>query len=286
MIDFTFVTYSGMPELDLDDRLAVAVLEQRGLHTQAAVWDDEAVDWSCAGTVVIRSTWDYNRRRDAFVRWSERVGELTALWNPPALVRWNTDKGYMDDLQAAGVAVVPTHWLRRGSAVDIREVMEAQRWPVAVVKPRVGLSTYGVRRINLDADNLAAAQRHVAELLQEQDVMVQPYLSSVETYGERALVFIRGEYSHAARKTAFQPLLPTGEAGETPATATREEIAVAEAALQALPTWALYARADIVRDDAGDPLIIEFEMVEPTLFLSMHPRAPERFADALVSVRR
>jgi hypothetical protein len=280
MTDFTFVTYSGMPDLDADDRLAVDVLIQRGYKVAIAVWDEPAVKWSAAGTVIIRSTWDYNLKHEAFLAWAESVARVAPLYNPLELVRWNIHKSYLSDLASKGVPVVPTLWLDAKSRANLRETLAGAGWPEAVLKPAIGLSTYGVRMVSGSAED----QAHLDELLLEHDVMVQPFMESVQDYGERSLMFINGTYSHAARKTAFQPLLPAGEAGETPAEATGAEIAVAVKAMQSLPTPALYARVDLVLGAAGEPLVIECELIEPTLFLSMHPRAAHRFADALGSL--
>ena len=277
MTDFTFVTYAGMPDLDADDRLAVDVLTERGYDVATAVWDDPAVKWSRSGAVIIRSTWDYNLRHEAFLAWAESVARVAPLYNPLELVRWNIHKSYLRVLASKGVPVVPTLWLAARSPADLRKTLAQAGWPEAVVKPAIGLSTYGVRRVS----GSEADQAHVNRLLLEHDVMVQPFMTSVQEYGERALMFMNGTYSHAARKTAFQPLLPTGEAGETPAEATGAEIAVAVKAVQSLPAAALYARVDLVLGAAGEPLVIECELIEPTLFLGMHPRAAHRFADAL-----
>jgi hypothetical protein len=278
--DFTFVTYQGLPDLDPDDRLAADLLRERGLRVAAAVWDDPNVCWQEGGVCVLRSTWDYNVRHDAFLAWAESVAAIAPLYNPITLVRWNTHKQYLKDLASHGVPVVPTQWLKKSTQPDLLRLLAVARWEKAVAKPAVGLATYGVKVV----DASTAAQTHVAELLRNYDVMLQPYLASVDTYGERALVFIGGTYSHAVRKTAFQPLAPAGEAGETPVEATGDEIAVATAALRALPEKALYARVDLVCDDAGAPLVLEMELVEPSLFLGMHPRAATRFADALVAL--
>jgi glutathione synthase/RimK-type ligase-like ATP-grasp enzyme len=274
---FTFVTYAGMPDLDPDDRLALDLLAQRGFEVATAVWDDPAVDWASQGIVIIRSTWDYNLRHSAFLSWAEAVATVTPLYNPISLVRWNLHKSYLADLAAHGVPTVATRWLPAGSPSDLRCVLHETGWGTAVVKPAIGLSTYGVRKVTGTPED----QVHLEQLLGSHDVMVQPYMRSVDDRGERSLMFIAGAYSHAARKTAFQALLPTGEAGETPASATADEIAVARQAMQALPATPLYARADLVNDNDGRPVVIELELIEPTLFLGMHPRAAERFADAL-----
>src|ERR1700737_4261106 len=121
MTDFTFVTYSGMPDLDADDRLAVDVLTQRGYEVASAVWDDPAVDWSAAGTVIIRSTWDYNLRHQAYLAWAESVAHVVPLYNPIELVRWNIHKSYLRDLASKGVSVVPTLWLAARSRAGVRK---------------------------------------------------------------------------------------------------------------------------------------------------------------------
>ena len=280
MPDFTFVTYDGLPDLDPDDRLAVDALAKRGLLAVPAVWNDPSVDWSRAGICVIRSTWDYHLDHEGFLAWADRVTAVAPLWNPPQIVRWNSNKRYLEEIERRGAPIVPTAWLRAGERVDIGAFMRERGWERAVIKPVVGLATRNVMMVERSAVGLARAQAHAEMLLGEQDVMVQPFLESVERYGERALVFIDGEYSHAARKIAFQPLAVAGEAGETPVVAEPDEIAVAKD-VAAMVDGALYGRVDLVRDGAGKPIVIEFELVEPSLFLSLHPPAAERFASAL-----
>ncbi len=281
MPDFTFVTYDGLPDLDPDDRYAVDALARRGRSVAPAIWNDPSVDWSRAGICVIRSTWDYHLDRPAFLAWAERVAALGPLWNPLPVVRWNSHKGYLRDLEQRGAPVVPTDWLPAGHAADVGAALREREWLRAVIKPAVGLATRGVLMVDLERDGAAAAQSHVDALLREHDVLLQPFLPSVERYGERALVFIDGAYSHAVQKTAFQPLAAAGDAGEVLVEADAEEIAVASAVAAMAPRPVLYARVDLVRGEDGRPLVIEFELVEPSLFLSLYPPAAERFAVAL-----
>lgn len=281
MPDFTFVTYAGLPALDPDDRLAVVELERHGSSVAAQVWNDPAVDWAQAGTVVIRSTWDYHLDHQGFLSWVDRVAAVTTIWNPSALVRRNSMKTYLRDLERSGVPIVPTVWIEPGGTCDLHHLMRDRRWEKAVVKPVVGLSTAGVRMV---APGDEDAQAHLDALLRTGGAMVQPFVPSVSTYGERALVHIGGAYSHAVRKTAFQPLAVAGEAGEVPAFATPEERAVADRAIATLDTPWLYARVDVVSDESGNPLVMELELIEPSLFLSLDAGAPKRFADALLAV--
>ncbi len=282
MTDFTFITYGGLPDLDPDDALAANELRARGFSVAVAVWNDTRVRWDTAGICVLRSTWDYHLDVDVFLSWAESVAAVTTLVNPLPLVRWNVRKTYLAELELHGVPTVPTRWLSQGTRVDLRRLLAESGWSAAVVKPVVGLATYGVEVV----DGSEAGQAHLSQLLDRGDAMLQPYVDSVRDRGERALVFLDGHFSHAVRKAPFQVLAPAGLAGETPCEATPEEIDVARRALHLVPGSPLYARVDLVADDAGRPLVLEMELVEPSLFLGMHAPAAGRFAQALARVGR
>jgi glutathione synthase/RimK-type ligase-like ATP-grasp enzyme len=282
MPDYTFVTYSDLPDLDPDDKLGADELARRGFSVATAVWTDDEVDWARAGTVIIRSTWDYHQRFDEFMRWLDRVGAVTQLWNPPDVIKRNAVKTYLRDLDARGVPVVPTEWIESAALADLAEIMARRRWQKAVIKPVVGLATSGVRVVEAGD---SAGQSHLESLLENGAAMVQPFLESVHTYGERALVYLGGAYSHAASKEAFQRLAVVGGAGEAAVDATPQERAVADTAIATLDSRWLFARVDVVPDDAGRPIVMEFELIEPTLFLSLAEGAPQRFADAVVALR-
>ncbi len=284
--DFSFVTYAGLPDLDPDDRLVHDALVKRGIRADAVVWDDPSVDWSRAGICIIRSTWDYHLHLAEFDAWTERVAALTPLWNPPSLVRWNIRKTYLKELEKRGVAIVPTAWLARGQHANLAELMREHAWQDVVIKPTVGLATYGTHRVLDTSDGLRAGQKHLDRLLQQHDAMVQPYMLSVEDYGERALVFISGEFTHSVRKTAFQQLLPAGEAGETLVDAVDDEVELGMSIMHLLDHPSLYARVDVVRDGDRKARLIELELVEPSLFFSLYRPAARKFTEALCALPR
>jgi hypothetical protein len=64
-----------------------------------------------------------------------------------------------------------------------------------------------------------------------------------------------------------------------------DELALADRALAAVRERfgaTAYARVDLVDGPDGTPLVMELELVEPTLFLDLAPAgAADRFADAL-----
>jgi hypothetical protein len=278
-IDVGLVTYEGVPELSTEDQLLIPALARHGLRAGPLVWDDPAVDWAAPRLCVIRSTWDYLHRRDAFVAWAERVAGLTALWNPAPLVRWNTHKGYLRDLAGRGVPVVPTVWLPLGSPAGLAALMQPPGWARVVIKPAVSADSFETRLF--DRADLAAGEAHLRRLLATHDVMVQPFIASVVGYGERSLLFIDGDLTHAVRRAAPSWGAPTATEEARLVTPAADEAVLARAILRAVGAPALYARVDLVRDDTGALHLLELELVEPSLFLALAPHAVARLAAAI-----
>jgi len=281
-MDVALVTCAALPNLDVDDEPLVGALAERGLRAGPMVWDDPMADWRQPRLAVLRSTWDYYLRREQFLSWAEHVTLLTTLLNPLDVVRWNTHKGYLRALGALGAPVVPTAYVDAGTRADLGEILGSRGWGRAVIKPAVSADSYAT--IQVSEDSLHQGQAHLDGLSATRDVMIQPYLHSVETHGERCLVFIEGDLSHAVRKRSlFLGGRHVGPEGIPVAPAPDE----AEAARRILEAAGfdrlLYARVDLARDEGGNPLLLELELVEPTLFLRDAPGAADRLADALVA---
>jgi glutathione synthase/RimK-type ligase-like ATP-grasp enzyme len=279
---FSLITYSALPDLDPDDQLVKAALERRGAKVQALVWDDENVDWSKAGICVLRSTWDYHLSYEKFCHWVDKVGQATRLFNPAQLVLWNSRKTYLNEMIQAGLPVIPTSFLDNDANTDLSQLLQQRGWRKAVIKPTVGLATSGVKCVENTPESLEEGQQHLNQLLKNGVVMVQEYLEAVEGYGERSLTFIDGKFSHCIRKTAFQKLAVAGRAGETAQDVSEDELVQAQKILSYLKETPLYARVDLVRDRNNQPLLMELELVEPSLFLQTKPSAAELFAEALL----
>jgi glutathione synthase/RimK-type ligase-like ATP-grasp enzyme len=278
-----FVTSRELPHPDVDEQLLLPLVPRGVL----VAWEDETIDWSSYDAAILRSTWNYTDHLDEFLAWAERVNRLTRLINPLPVVRWNIDKHYLADLAAAGFATVPTVYVAAGDAIP-----DGALAGHIVVKPTVGAGSKGAVLIRDDAD---AALAHVAALhAAGKTAMIQPYLDKVDTQGETALVYVGGEFSHAARKA---PILSRAVEWSTglyadeeivAATATADERSLADALVAALPTLVegggdiAYARVDLLPTASG-PVVLELELTEPSLFLSVDDAAPARAAAAFVA---
>jgi hypothetical protein len=292
-VRIALATCAALPEGHEDDRLLLEPLRERGAEVTFEAWDDAAVDWGGFDRVVIRSTWDYTGRREEFLAWATRVGD--ALRNPPEVVRWNSDKAYLAELEREGIDIVPTDFVPPGERLpDLAGEV--------VVKPSVSAGGRDTGRFGPAAHEQALGllgRLHAAG----RTAMVQPYLSEVDEVGETAIAFVGGRESHVLRKGPV--LRPDEEApvreedglgaamvmwdeelvGSWQASATERELARAVIALleQRFGTAPLYARVDMLRGPDGAPHLIELEAVEPSLYLATAPAAAARLADAILA---
>ena len=272
-------TCSSIRGLTDDDRPLLAELWSLGVKAEPAVWDDASVEWGSFTAVVIRSTWDYHLSPSAYFAWLARLEALgVALWNPAPVVRANADKTYLKDLEAAGVCVVPTFWAARGAKLE--EILAARGWSEAVVKPVVSAGAYRTSRVKRGG---TAGQAALDDALAHSGAMVQPYLPEIAAEGEWSFIFLGGEFSHAVLKTPRAGDFRVQE--EHGGAAVRREplpelLAQAREALIAGPRPCLYARVDGVRR-GGELVVLELELIEPSLYLAHAPGAARRFAEAI-----
>lgn len=274
------VTWERLPRLSDDDRQLLPALEQLESVGVPEVWSDPSVDWGGYDAVVVRSTWDYYRRYPEFLAWVERAGARGGLWNRPRVIRWNSHKSYLKDLEERGVPIVPTRICPDATA-GLR-AMDEEGWSKAVVKAAVSAGGYRTYRVDLATLGVEPAPWRDAP--PEGEVLVQPYQPEVERSGERSLVFLGGSFSHAFLRA---PRLAQGTAlvEEAPLSATAEELAVARAALAAAPDETLYGRVDMVLGTDGAMRVMELELIEPALALASAPGAAATFARSIVARR-
>lgn len=266
-----------------------------GLHAQVLAWDDPTVSWQRFDAVLLRSTWDYTERLAEFLHWCERVDRASTLLNPLPVLRWNTDKHYLAELAQGGIPVVPSAFVEP----EMEPLPSLQAFLAAypsagefVVKPAVSAGSRDTQRYSR-AQEFAAAN-HVGRLLDAgRSVLLQPYLPSVDSDGETALLYFDGVFSHAIRKG---PLLrPDHGATDalfaaeaiTPRTPGDDEKALAQQVLAAmtdllnLDAPLPYARIDLIRDTDGAPRLLELELCEPSLFFDHAAGSADIFVQRL-----
>ena len=263
-------------DLDPDAELLLDALSDVGIDAAMCVWDDRSVNWANFELTVIRSTWDYTRDRAGYLTWARGIDHLL---NPYPIIEYLTDKHYLADLAVRSHRIVPTTFC---------DVGREPTFPNGgfVVKPTVGAGSIDAEKYTGDEHDRAHA--HVRRLhASGRDAMIQPYVSSIDHDGERALVFIDGRFSHAMTKGAMLNTAPD----DRDALFRREQMSVASAEPDAVVfaqsvldedefQGILYGRVDLVMLPEGWA-IMELELVEPSLFLTYHEEAPRGLAEAI-----
>lgn len=277
-----FVTYQGLKDLNPDDRLAAAALADIGLPTDPVCWDDPNVDWPKYRAVILRSTWDYQHRVAEFHAWIDRMEAIKAhVWNPPQVLRWNTDKRYLARGWHPELSPPPTTILDRGSNVDLRALLETHGWDEAVLKPTISADGHSTERTSRAEG--ASNQAALDTLLVQHDVIVQQLVPEIRSSGEISLMFFGGAFSHAVSKRPragefrVQERLGGVIAPTDPPSAL---VTAARAMLDEHAPDCLYARVDVVVT-AERFILMEIELVEPSLYLAYHARSALAFARAV-----
>lgn len=262
-----------------EERLLGEALGRRGLSWRRLDWARADVDWTRVGAAVFRTTWDYFLRPAEFAVWLDRAERATRLINCPRLVRWNLDKRYLDDLARRGVRVVPGRVVERGDPRLLAEHLAAAGWEEAVLKPVV--SGAGRETHRVEPGRAAALEPLFRRLVAGEAMLLQPFQRAVVERGELSLVVIGGAVTHAVRKVARPGEFRVhDDHGGTvhPYRPSAAEVAFAEAAVAACDPSPVYARVDLIEDDAGEPALMELELIEPELFFRFHPPAADALA--------
>jgi glutathione synthase/RimK-type ligase-like ATP-grasp enzyme len=262
-------------EWDWAYEVEAAVLLRAGFSVEARAWT-EAGDLAGFDLVMPLVAWGYHLDPPRWHGLLDRLEqEAVPTLNPVALLRWNSDKTYLAELGAKGIATIPTRLVKSLDETTLADA-RAEFGDELVIKPPVSASADGTHR-------LSAGDPIPPESL-GRTMMVQPFLRSVSDEGEYSVMLFGGRFSHSIVKRPksgdyrVQPHLGgTERACEPPQGA----IELAHAALAAAPADAAYARVDMVRDNDGRLAIIELELIEPALWLQHAPDGGASFASAV-----
>lgn len=266
-----------------DDELAIAPLNDLGWDVKTISWCDSSVNWNDFEIVIIRTTWDYQRRPSEFLEVLQKIEASSArLENPLDVVKWNLDKRYLREVGSRGVEIVPTIW------DGIYDDRSFYRWMAdlgtdeLIIKPTVSATAEHTYRSREFDDGLT-------DVFAKRPFMVQPFLPNVVAEGEYSLFYFAGEYSHTILKAPKSEDFRVQEEHGGIITAVEPSTELCEAGRRAfdlIQPPPLYARVDLVRDEADKFVLMELELIEPALYLRMNAEAPKRFADAIDTIMR
>ena len=276
-----FLTLDETGDFVIDDVCAIAPLSALGWQVSTLSWRQTVTPWRDFDIVIIRSTWDYWNNVPAFLETLEKIDKESLLANPLALVRWNLAKTYMRDLQQKGIAIVPTLWVNTPQADSFSTFRDKLGTDEIVVKPVVGANGEDAFRVSVN--DMPERVANIAARFCNRDCMVQPFMPNIIAEGEYSLFFFGGRYSHAILKIPAESEFRSQEERGAEIRLVEPEEKLLRSAQQVLGSLLpspLYARVDFVRYQ-DDFLVMELELIEPSLYLRMDPQAPGRFAASI-----
>ena len=272
----------NLPGWEVDDKPLIVELESLGAEVHTPAWTGE-VDWDAFDATVIRTTWDYHTCPQEYLDWTRTVPRL---FNTLNVIEWNINKSYLRDLETCGIPIAPTVWIQVGEQKKIADALDQLQTDLGFIKPLVGACASDTLRFN--ANEIEQAQSFL-DGRTDQEMMIQPYLRSVESEGELSAIFVDGEFTHAVQKIPVKGDYRVQDdfgAEDRPYSFTQEEIHSMKNIFNHVLDGdsLLYARVDYLRADDGTLLLNELELIEPSMFFRHSTDAHIKFANAILNI--
>ncbi len=278
------LTMDCLDNFEVSDELLIEPLKQLGWQITMVSWRQQKVNWDQFQAVIIRSPWDYQDDAEAFLQVLTQIEASSAhLENSLSVVKWNIDKGYLQELADKKVAIVPTIWGTSFSEAIIDSAFHQFNTEHLVIKPRISANadnTFCLRK-----DNYPLLTQQLSAVFKEKSFMLQPFMDNIVNEGEYSLFYFNGEYSHAILKTPKKDDFRVQEEHGGSLLAITPEVNLKQCADAVIAVTAnihnmpLYARVDFVRSDDSFALM-EAELIEPSLYFNMDELSAQRFAVA------
>ncbi|MEM8922543.1 MAG: hypothetical protein AAGD35_03505 [Actinomycetota bacterium] len=282
------ITCRAWPDLSTSDQALSDRLVAHGHEVRTFPWNEtDPAEVAWADLAVFRSNWDYHHELDAFTAWLDALEQLDVeVHNPLPLIRWGLDKRNAVGIDGIGIrtpqTLVCSDELVDGGLGPVHDWIDTHEFDRVVVKPAWGASGHNVQMVA--AADLESVLHRWRARPERRPLLIQEFMPGIAD-GEYALVFFRGEFSHALiRRPANDDFRVNSRYGGTMAAATDLDTELlefgikVEASLEPRPT---YVRIDVVRDGPG-LAVMEVEVNEPALGLNLVHGAAERFAEALL----
>lgn len=275
-----FLTLQDPAGYSIYDHLLIEPLSEIGWAVAEIPWNAPNIEWPNFDAAVIRSTWDYQHSPQEFLHTLEKIESSTPLYNPVEICRWNINKHYLRELATIGLPIVPTLWLAQLDRATIQSAFASFGTARLVAKPVVGAGAEDT--LVLDAEDVRTWQA-ATQIFAARELMLQPFVDSIQTAGEYSLFFFGNCFSHAiCKRPVSGDFRVQEEYGGQIVSITPDDdlVQLAAMSLKAIGKELLYARVDIVMLENGSPALIELELIEPSLYFEQCPESVQNFVRA------
>ena len=277
-----YLTMDSTDGWTIDADLGFAPMEELGWQVEAIPWRSAARDWNDYDAVYIGVPWDYPEDPAHFISLLESIDRSPALLvNDLALVRWGIEKTYLRDLESRGAEIVPSMWYEDMQPELLADAFAGFACEQIIVKPVI--STNATHTYLLDRQSAEELGSELRERFSERPFVVQPFIENILVEGEFSLFYFNCQFSHAIQKIPKPADFRVQEeygADISPIDPEPGLLAAGDKVMQLVEPMPVYARADFVRGPNGRFLVMELELIEPSMYLRMNAEAPGRFAAA------
>ena len=274
------LTIQDLSNFESYDDLLIDPLNLLGWNCVFVPWEFKEVEWDEFDAVIIRSTWNYQQKYELFFKTLSKIDNSNAkLYNPLSVVEWNLNKRYLKDLKNKGIDIIPTIFFESFDFQGIKKAFFSFETNKLIIKPSVSANsdnTYVLELSSIDNDRAL-----LSNTFNSREYLIQPFIKSIKTEGEYSLMFFGDVLSHAILKRPkagdFRVQEEHGGKLESINLPERALVDFGLKVIKNLPMPCLYSRIDVVRDN-NQFLLMEVELIEPSLYFNMNPKSATRFA--------
>lgn len=277
-----YLTMEDPAGWSIDAELGFPPMETMGWRVESLPWRTPGTDWDRFDAVYIGRPWDYPQEVQHFMHVLASIDRSRAiLVNDIDRVRWTIPKTYLRDLENRGVAIVPSIWGGEMDAATLESALNQFAVDRIVVKPVI--SSNATDTFVLERNEHSGVANMLAETFSSRDFVIQPFIENIQREGEYSLFYFNRRFSHAVQMVPRCGDFRVQEEYGADIVSIEPEAALLEVGrrvMQMVAPLPVYARTDFVRGPDGGFLLMELELIEPSMYLRMDRAAPLRFATA------
>ena len=274
------LTISDLSNFQSYDNLIVKPFKNLGWECEFIPWDSNSINWDDYEAVIIRSTWDYQQKEKLFFKTLQSIEASTAtLYNSLDTVKWNINKRYLIELERKNISIIPTKFYDSFDFDIVSQLFSFFNENKLIIKPCVSANADDT--FILEQNKMENLKSVLKNTFSQKNFLVQPFIKNIKSEGEYSLIYFGNRLSHVLLKTPKNgDFRVQEEHGGSLKKINKPESSLIDfgnKVMQTIPYQCLYSRVDVVRD-GNNYLLMEVELIEPSLYFNMDPKSPQMFA--------
>ena len=275
------LTISDLSNFQSYDNLIVQPLSKLGWECEFIPWDSISINWDDFDAVIIRSTWDYQQKEKLFFKTLQSIEASTAtLYNSLDTVKWNINKRYLLELEKENISIIPTRLYDSFDFDIINQLFSFFNENKLIIKPCVSANADDT--FILEQNKMGSLKPVLENTFSQKDFLVQPFIKNIRIEGEYSLIYFGNRLSHVLLKTPKNgDFRVQEEHGGILKAINKPESSLIDfgnKVMETIPYQCLFSRVDVVRG-SNNYLLMEVELIEPSLYFNMDLNSPQMFAE-------